>query len=55
MNVEKGGNRPVLQKRTQSADASDVEPPGTPNSSTKDDKDSTDDCPTLKKAPASSN
>jgi beta-barrel assembly-enhancing protease len=49
MNTEKAGNRPVLLKRTQSSDAGDAAPSATPNSGTKD---SSDDYPTLKKAPA---
>ena len=55
MNVEKGGNRPVLQKRTQSSDAADTEPESAPTSNTKDNKDNTDERPTLKKAPAGTN
>lgn len=57
MSVDKGSNRPVLRKRTESSDIVEVDPaaspnPGTPNSGTKD---TTDDRPTLKRAPASTN
>jgi Zn-dependent protease with chaperone function len=45
-------NRPVLRKPAQSQDASDSEPSATPQPGSTDD---TDDRPTLKKAPATTN
>jgi predicted Zn-dependent protease len=52
MHIEKGGNRPVLRRRTDTSDPADASPsaalaPGT--------NDSGDDRPTLKRDPASSN
>jgi predicted Zn-dependent protease len=57
MNVDKGGNRPVLRKRTETSDTVEVDPPASPNSGTPNSgtKDTTDDHPTLKRAPASNN
>ena len=46
------GNRPVLRKRTDTADAGDAGPSATSSSNSTD---SADDRPTLKRAPASSN
>jgi predicted Zn-dependent protease len=52
LNVEKGGNRPMLRKRTDTSDTVNADPPAAPNSDTKD---SADDRPTLKRVPATSN
>ena len=52
LHVGNGGNRPVLRKRTDTADSSDAVPSAASSASTTD---SADDRPTLKRAPASSN
>jgi predicted Zn-dependent protease len=54
MNRGKGLNRPTLRNRTETVDASETDKPATPNSGTTKDQ-TTDDRPTLKKAPASPN
>lgn len=51
MNVGKGGNRPTLRVHTETNDTVEATPPAAPNSGTTD---STDDRPTLKRAPAPS-